>query len=103
ILKQMEKTQTPVNNENAVNYLKNILESRNNGGLSNKEVKQTITHGSYNELGSTIYFILEAIEIIAVEGNGNNQGVIAGLAELGKKLMPEDEFELLDSLLLEKK
>jgi vesicle coat complex subunit len=98
----MENT-TNSNNEKALNYIKNIIESRNNVGLTQKEVKQTITHKSYEDLAQNVYFLLEAIEIIAMDGSGNNSGIISWLADLGKKIMPMEEMQFLDTLLLEKK
>ena len=99
----MKNTETKDYSENALNSIKNILESRNSEMLTSKPVKQTITYDSYNEQGNSLKSILNAIDIIAQFGNENDFGTIAELTDLAKKLIPNDILELLDGLLLENK
>lgn len=63
-------------------------------------VSKEITFSSFIELGYAITNIFTAIEVIAFNGNKMDMATCAGLALLGKKLVPITELEFLDELLI---
>lgn len=64
-------------------------------------VKHT-TFQDFACIGHTINCLLSAIEIIGFTGNKEDLAICGGLAEIAKKLLPSDELEFLDKLLVEK-
>jgi len=65
-------------------------------------VKVTLTFINYTELGCKINALLYAIESIGNNTDTDNIFTCSSLAEICRKLIPTNEFELLDSLLIKR-
>ena len=65
-------------------------------------VQQTITHNDFNDLALNLGTILQAIEFIGFNGDSRDIGVCAGLAQIAQKILPVNELDFLDRLLLKK-
>ena len=65
-------------------------------------VQQTITHKDFNDLALNLGTILQAIEFIGFTGGGRDIGVCAGLAQIAQKILPTNEMDFLDRLLIKR-
>lgn len=66
-------------------------------------VKGTFNNANFEEIGIDLITILSAIETIGYTGVERDIGLCAGLAGIAKKMIPTNELEFLDSLLIPKK
>ncbi|WP_348824015.1 hypothetical protein [Flavobacterium aestuarii] len=80
--------------------LKEISEHLEFSEYSNSPVIQKITYVNYVDITHDLVTILDAIEVIGYQGNKQDLGTCAGLAEIAKKMLPRKEMEFLDSLLI---
>jgi hypothetical protein len=65
-------------------------------------VKQIITYGDFNDIGITIKILLDAIEMIGFNGNETDLATCAGLAQIANKIIPLNELNFLDDLLVKR-
>lgn len=63
-------------------------------------VQQTITHNDFNDLVLNLDTILQAIEFIGFNGNERDLSICGGLAQIAQKILPTNEMDFLDRLLL---
>ncbi|QZL00106.1 hypothetical protein K5L04_10415 [Flavobacterium psychrophilum] len=87
-------------NKNAIINIAEYLELSN---TQTNTANQTIIHKDFNDIGLNLLTILEAIEIIGFSGNSQDIETCAGLAQIAKKLLPINELDFLDSLLIKNK
>jgi hypothetical protein len=80
--------------------LKNISKQLKFSAWENEKVLKHVTFSSYIELNHAISSIFSAIETIGFNGEKSDLGLCAGLAIIGRKLLPTDELEFLDDLLI---
>jgi hypothetical protein len=64
-------------------------------------IKQ-ITFSDFNDYKNAIYTLFDAIEVIGFNGDKIDLGTCGALAQLGKKLLPNEEMDFLDNLLIKK-
>ncbi len=87
-------------NTNALTNISTYLEFSQ---FSHEPVTKEITFSNYSEIGFAILAIFSAIEMIGFNGEKADLSTCAGLAEIGKKLVPLVELEFLDNLLIKEK
>jgi hypothetical protein len=63
-------------------------------------VVKRITFSDFNDYKNAIYTIFDAIEVIGFNGDKIDLGTCGALAQLGKKLLPIEEMNFLDNLLI---
>lgn len=80
----------------------NISNQINLSDYSNEPVFKNVLFQDFSCIGNAIHCILSAIETIGFSGNKEDLAVCGGLAEIAKKLVPLEELEFLDKLLIEK-
>jgi hypothetical protein len=80
--------------------LKNISVHLKFSQYDTEPVSKEITFSNYTELSNAVYSIFSAIETIGFNGETGDLVTCAGLAQLGRKLMPINEMQFLDSLLI---
>lgn len=80
--------------------LKNISEHLELSDWEAEPVVKQITFSNFADLKNSLYSILDAIEIIGYNGEKKDMATCAGLAELAKKMLPTEEMDFLDSLLI---
>jgi hypothetical protein len=92
---------TPIKeyNQKAIVNIGNHLEFND---WEKEPVIKKITFSDFDDLKNSIYTIFDAIETIGFSGNERDLGTCGALAQLGKKLLPTDEMDFLDSLLIKK-
>jgi hypothetical protein len=83
--------------------LKNISDHLEFSNWETEQVLKEVTFSSYIELSHAISSIFSAIETIGFNGEKQDLGMVAGLAIIGRKLLPTSELEFLDSLLIKDK
>ncbi|TRX39069.1 hypothetical protein [Flavobacterium restrictum] len=96
----MEKT-TPIREYNK-NALIDIAKHLEFSDWEKQPVIKIITHQDFNDLGLNLLTILTAIEFIGFNGQSQDLGTCAGLAQIAQKLLPMNELDFLDSLLIKK-
>jgi hypothetical protein len=80
--------------------LKNISNNLEFSNWENEQVVKQVTFSSYMEINYALSSIFSAIELIGFNGVKQDLGTCAGLAIIGRKLLPDLELEFLDSLLI---
>ncbi|SHL81529.1 hypothetical protein [Flavobacterium chilense] len=66
----------------------------------NEPVIKQITYSDFECIGSDLKTILNAIEIIGFNGHPSDLALCACLAGIAQKLVPSDELDFLDRLLI---
>lgn len=97
IRKKMKTKPITEFNPTALKQISDHLEFSN---FESEPVIQQITFSSFIELSFAISSIFSAIEAIGFNGDKQDLGTCAGLAVIGRKLLPTYELEFLDSLLI---
>jgi hypothetical protein len=80
--------------------LKEISKNLEFGNWEKEPVTKQITYQDYESIGIDLRTILNAIEIIGFNGQVQDLAICASLAKIGEKLLPVNELEFLDSLLI---
>lgn len=87
-------------NPKALKAIKDTLEFSEH---DSQPVKIEISFADFEDINCSIRTILNAIEFIGYNGNAIELGTCAGLAEIAKKLLPKNELNFLDNLLIKNK
>jgi len=95
----MKKTPIKLFNPKALIEIEKYLEFSN---WDKEPVKQTITYQDFNDIGLDLSAILDAIITIGYNGNEKDISTCASLASIAKKILPINELDFLDSLLIRK-
>lgn len=94
-----EKTKITEYNKTALKEINTDLEFSK---WDKEPVTKIITFSYFDELRNAVYTIFDAIEVIGFNGDKIDLGTCGALAQLGKKLLPTDELNFLDRLLIKK-
>jgi len=70
------------------------------GTTKDNPIEVNVTFYNHTDVINSINSILEAIAIIGRTENGNDLYICGSLAELGQKILPYDEAQFLDELLI---
>ena len=92
---------TPIK-EYSKNALINIAKHLEFSNYEREPVTKTITFQDYNDIFLHLNTILSSIETIGFFGQKEDMGLCGGLAQLAQKLLPLNELDFLDSLLIKK-
>lgn len=92
---------TPIKEFNPT-ALKGINKHLEFSNWEKEPVIKKITFSDFDDLKNAIYTILDAIEVIGFNGDKIDLGTCGALAQLGKKLLPIEEMNFLDGLLIKK-
>lgn len=82
--------------------LRDISEHIQFSDWDKQPVQQTITHNDFNDIALNISTILQAIEFIGFQGNEKDIAICGGLAQIAQKMLPANELDFLDRLLIKK-
>lgn len=80
--------------------LKDIGSYIENSNWKEEPVIKKITFNNFSDLNCNISAILQAIEMIGFNGTEIDLSVCASLACIARKLLPNNEMEFLDNLLV---
>ncbi|TRX37874.1 hypothetical protein FNW52_02955 [Flavobacterium sp. ZT3R18] len=69
---------------------------------SNSQVTKRITYVDFVDIVDDLTTILTAIEVIGFQGSNQDLGTCAGLSQIARKMLPRNEMDFLDSLLIKK-
>lgn len=70
------------------------------GNYEKEPVIKQIAYPDFEGIGIDLRTILNAIEVIGFNGHESDLGICAGLASIAQKLIPSDELDFLDNLLI---
>ena len=85
-------------------YSKKALENVGNyielNDWEKEPVIKKVTFYNFSDLNCSVSAILQAIEIIGYQGNESDLSTCASLACIARKLLPSEEMEFLDKLII---
>lgn len=85
-------------------YSKKALENIGNyielSGWEKEPVTKQMNFYNFSDLIGSVSVILEAIEIIGYDGQQTNIATCANLASVARKMLPNEEMEFLDRLII---
>ncbi len=87
-------------NPKALKAINEVLEFSK---TDSEPVKLEVSLYDFNDIGLTIETLLKAIEFIGYNGQQSDLETCAGLARIAKKLLPKNELDFLDNLLIKNK
>ncbi len=96
----MENKEIKEYNPTALKEIKDILEFSK---YDSAPVKIEVSFTDFEDINCSIRTILNAIEFIGYNGTAKELGTCAGLAEIAIKLLPINELDFLDKLLIKNK
>jgi hypothetical protein len=80
--------------------LKEISEHLEFSNWDKEPVTKKITYQDYESINIDLRAILNAIECIGFNGSSHDLGTCASLAKIAVKLLPDNELNFLDELLI---
>lgn len=96
----MKKTPIKQFNPKALIEIEKHLEFSN---WETEPVQKTTTYEDFNDIGLDLSVLLDAIVCIGFNGDSKDLSTCASLARIAKKMIPINELDFLDSLLIRKK
>lgn len=82
--------------------LREISEYLEFADYSNSQVIKKTTSANFVDIVDDLATILDAIEVIGYQGSNKDLRICGGLAGIAKKMIPRNERDFLDSLLIKK-
>jgi hypothetical protein len=82
--------------------LKEISKHLEFSHYQNNQVIQNKTYENFVDIVDDLATILDAIETIGYQGSNRDLAICGGLAGIAKKMIPRNEMDFLDSLLIKK-